>query len=98
MLVFAAAGWTVAANSPTAGSALWIGGMIGTLVLGLVIAFKKTLSVPLILLYAVVEGLFMGAVSQCFNDPDPGSRASSPRRCSPPWRPSPACSSRTSSA
>jgi uncharacterized YccA/Bax inhibitor family protein len=39
---------------------LWLGGMIGTLVLGLVIAFKKTLSVPLILAYAVVEGLFMG--------------------------------------
>ena len=67
VLVFAAAGWTVASNSETGGYALWIGGMIGTLVLGLVIAFKKTLSVPLILLYAVVEGLFMGAVSQWFN-------------------------------
>ena len=46
--------------------------MIGTLVIGLVIAFKKTLSVPLILLYAVVEGLFMGAVSQFFNVAYPG--------------------------
>ena len=72
MLVTAAGGWTVAANNPAAGSALWMGGMIGTLVLGLVIAFKKTLSVPLILLYAVVEGLFMGAVSQLFNDRYPG--------------------------
>ena len=67
VLVFAAAGWTVASYSETGGDALWRGGMIGTLVLGLVIAFKKTLSVPLILLYAVVEGLFMGAVSQWFN-------------------------------
>ncbi len=67
VLVFAAAGWTVASNSETGGYALWIGGMIGTLVLGLVIAFKKTLSVPLILLYAVVEGLFLGAVSQFFS-------------------------------
>ncbi len=67
VVVFGAAGWTVAANSPSAGFALWMGGMIGTLVLGLVIAFRKTLSVPLILLYAVVEGLFMGAVSQWFN-------------------------------
>ena len=67
VVVFGAAGWTVAANSPSAGMGLWVGGMIGTLVLGLVIAFKKTLSVPLILLYAVVEGLFMGAVSQWFN-------------------------------
>jgi uncharacterized YccA/Bax inhibitor family protein len=67
VLVTAAVGWTVAANSETGGFALWMGGMIGTLVLGLVIAFKKTLSVPLILLYAVVEGLFMGAISQWFN-------------------------------
>ena len=67
VLVFGATGWFVAANSQTGGFALWMGGMIGTLVLGLVIAFKKTLSVPLILLYAVVEGLFLGAVSQFFS-------------------------------
>src|SRR6478736_10187771 len=67
VLVTAAGGWAVAANNPAAGSAIWIGGMIGTLVIGLMIAFKKTLSVPLILLYAVIEGLFMGAVSQWFN-------------------------------
>ena len=66
VLIFGAIGWVVAANSQTGGFALWMGGMIGTLVLGLVIAFKKTLSVPLILLYAVVEGLFLGAVSQFF--------------------------------
>jgi uncharacterized YccA/Bax inhibitor family protein len=66
VLVFGAIGWVVAANSSTGGFALWMGGMIGTLVLGLVIAFKKTLSIPLILLYAVVEGLFLGAVSQFF--------------------------------
>ena len=82
MLVFGAIGWVVAANNPDAGFALWMGGMIGTLVLGLVIAFKKTLSVPLILLYAVVEGLFLGAVSQFFtlyfDEPAPRpSRASS---------------------
>ena len=68
VIVFAAGGWAVAANSTTGGFALWMGGMIGTLVLGLVIAFKKTLSVPLILLYAVVEGLFMGAVSYYFDN------------------------------
>ena len=97
VLVFGAVGWTVSATARPA-YALWMGGMIGTLVLGLVIAFKKTLSVPLILLYAVVEGLFMGAVSQCFNTVYPVGRASSPRRCWPHWRPSRACSSRTSSA
>ena len=72
VLVTATGGWAVAANNPAAGSAIWIGGMIGTLVIGLVIAFRKTLSVPLILIYAVVEGLFMGAVSQFFNDLYPG--------------------------
>ncbi len=72
VVVFAAGGWAVAANNPGLGSALWIGGMIGTLIIGLVIAFKKTLSVPLILVYAVVEGLFMGAVSQFFNVAYPG--------------------------
>jgi uncharacterized YccA/Bax inhibitor family protein len=72
VVVFGAVGWTVASTSETGGFALWMGGMIGTLVLGLVIAFKKTLSVPLILLYAVVEGLFMGAVSQYFNQQWPG--------------------------
>ena len=97
MLVTAAAGWTVAANNPSAGFAIWMGGMIGTLVLGLVIAFRKTLSVPLILLYAVVEGLFMGAVSQFFNA-QPQPQASSARRCSPRSRRSPACSWPTSSA
>ena len=81
VLVTGAVGWTVSAASPSTGMALWFGGMVGTLVLGLVIAFKKTLSVPLILLYAVVEGLFMGAVSQYFNESTP---ASSARRCSRP--------------
>jgi uncharacterized YccA/Bax inhibitor family protein len=72
VLVTAAVGWYVAEQNPSAGMALWFGGMIATLVIGLVIAFKKTLSVPLILLYAVVEGLFMGAVSQWFNVAYPG--------------------------
>ena len=66
VLVTGTVGWLVSAANPTIGFALWMGGMIATLVLGLVIAFKKTLSVPLILLYAVVEGLFVGAVSQYF--------------------------------
>lgn len=67
VLVTGAVGWTVAAANPGLGMMLWMGGMIGTLVLGLVIAFKKALSVPLIVAYAAVEGLFVGAVSQFFN-------------------------------
>lgn len=65
---FGAVGWIVAAQNQQLGFMLWMGGMIATLVLGLVIAFKKTLSVPLIVGYAVVEGLFVGAVSQFFED------------------------------
>lgn len=67
VLGFGAVGWTVAATNRGLGLGLLIGGMVITLVLGLVIAFKKTLSVPLIVGYAVVEGLFVGAVSQIFN-------------------------------
>lgn len=66
VLVFGATGWIVAAQNQELGLMLWMGGMVATLVLGLVIAFKKTLSVPLIVGYAVVEGLFVGAVSQFF--------------------------------
>ncbi len=66
VLVTGAVGWVVSAANEGLGFLLWMGGMIGTLVLGLVIAFKKTLSVPLIVLYAAVEGLFVGAVSQFF--------------------------------
>ena len=60
--------WVTADNNPALGQMFWMGGMVGTLVLGLVIAFKKVISVPLILAYAAVEGLFVGAVSNYFND------------------------------
>lgn len=71
VLVFAAVGWVLA---PTPmGGAVMLGGIALTLVLGLVIAFKKTISVPLIVAYAVVEGLFVGAISNfyslLFDDP-----------------------------
>ena len=72
VLVMGAVGWTIASVNPGVGFMVWMGGMIATLVLGFVIAFKKTLSVPLIVGYAVVEGLFVGAVSQFFNTMYPG--------------------------
>jgi len=64
VLVLAAVGWALA---PQAGVVLLLGGIAFTLVLGLVIALKKTISVPLILVYAVAEGLFVGAVSQIYS-------------------------------
>lgn len=66
VLVTATASWILAASSPVIGATAAFGGMIATLVLGLVIAFKKSVSVPLIVTYAVIEGVFLGAVSQFF--------------------------------
>ena len=66
VLVTATIGWTVAAANPGLGFLLWMGGMITTLILGFVIVLKKAISVPLIVTYAAVQGLFVGAVSQFF--------------------------------
>ena len=46
---------------------LWVGGAIVGLILGLVISFKRIASPPLILAYAVVQGVFLGAVSYYFD-------------------------------
>ena len=67
VLVTGAVGWIVSDRNPALEQLFWMGGMIGTLVLGQVIAFKKTVSVPLILGYALLEGLVVGAVSHRFN-------------------------------
>jgi uncharacterized YccA/Bax inhibitor family protein len=64
VLLFGAVGWVLA---PSAGPILMLGGIAATLVLGLVIAFKKTISVPLIVTYAVAEGLLVGAVSNIYS-------------------------------
>ncbi len=72
VLVTGTIGWVVSAANETVGFALWMGGAIAGLIIGLVIAFKKTLSVPLIVTYALVEGLFIGAVSQFFEQMYPG--------------------------
>lgn len=66
VMVTATIGWIVSAANPGLGMLLWMGGMIGTLILGFVIVFKKVISVPLILTYSAVQGLFVGAVSQVF--------------------------------
>jgi uncharacterized YccA/Bax inhibitor family protein len=44
----------------------WIGAALIGLVIGLVISFKRITSPPLILTYAVVEGVFVGLVSKFF--------------------------------
>jgi len=64
--------WITVAGSPGLRMPIFLAGMLGTLGLGLVIAFKKTVSVPLIVLYAVLEGAFVGAISQVFEAMWPG--------------------------
>jgi len=72
LLVFAAVGWFVGKENQGAGMALWLGGMFVGLAIGFVISFKRVISVPLILAYAVCEGLFVGAASGFFNTVYPG--------------------------
>jgi uncharacterized YccA/Bax inhibitor family protein len=61
LVASAVVGWTFA--SPIT---LW-GGLIGGLVLGLVNTFKKSPSPALIVGYAVLQGLFVGSISNIFN-------------------------------
>ena len=75
VVLVAAATWFYVAGLPStspAPMALMLAGMLGGLGIGLVIAFKKTISVPLIVLYAVLEGVLVGAISQVFERQMPG--------------------------
>lgn len=63
----AAASWVLTSGSPGLTLPLWLGGMFGTLALGFAIAFMKKVSVPLIMVYAVLQGAFVGAFSQYIN-------------------------------
>ncbi len=49
-----------------AAATLILPGIIGTLVLGLIIAFKKTVSVPLIVTFALFEGVLVGTVTRVY--------------------------------
>lgn len=60
LVVVAAATWTLAPG-------LWVIGMIGGLVLGLVNAFKRNPSPALIIAYTVFEGVFVGGISFMYN-------------------------------
>jgi uncharacterized YccA/Bax inhibitor family protein len=64
--------WVTVAGNISLSMPLMLAGMFGGLGVGLAVAFKKTISVPLIVLYAVLEGLFVGAISEVFNQRWPG--------------------------
>ncbi|MEI2730708.1 MAG: Bax inhibitor-1/YccA family protein [Dermatophilaceae bacterium] len=72
LLVAAGASWVLTAGSQTLTLSLLFGGMLGGLILGFVIAFMKKVSVPLIVGYALLEGLFVGALSQLMQRAYPG--------------------------
>lgn len=67
VLAFAGASWFLVGAQPDLGMPIWLLGMFGSLGLSFAIAFKKTVSVPLIVVHAVLQGLFLGAVSVTFN-------------------------------
>jgi uncharacterized YccA/Bax inhibitor family protein len=58
LLVGAVVGWNI--------PGLWIGAAIIGLILGLVNAFKRQVSPPLVIAYALVQGVFLGGISQFY--------------------------------
>ncbi|MBE3073665.1 MAG: Bax inhibitor-1/YccA family protein, partial [Actinobacteria bacterium] len=72
VVVVGAASWFAVAGNDKLSLPMMLGGMFGSLAIGLLIAFKKTISVPLIVLYAVLEGVLVGAISQVFEAIYPG--------------------------
>jgi len=68
LLVGAAIGWFTSDAIPF----LWIGAAVVGLVLGLVNAFKREPSAPLILTYSAVQGVFVGGISAFYERMEPG--------------------------
>lgn len=66
MLLTAAVSWFVVPLDPGLAGVLLLGSIVATLGLGLFIAFKKSISVPLIVTYAAVEGVLVGTVSRFY--------------------------------
>jgi uncharacterized YccA/Bax inhibitor family protein len=62
-VIFAVVGYTFA---PTMPWLMWVG-LIGGLALGFVNALKKTVSPILVLLYGVLQGLFLGGISYLYS-------------------------------
>lgn len=66
LLVGAVGAWMLTTVNPAAGSmAMIVGGIVG-FVLAMVNIFKREPSAPLVLLYALAQGVFLGALSRVF--------------------------------
>lgn len=73
VLVAAAAGsWFLTRGNPALLMPLWIGGALLGFGVALAVIFMKTISAPLIVLYALLEGVFLGAFSQVMEQRWPG--------------------------
>ena len=68
LLVSAAVAWQATSGDVGRAMSVWLISMFAGLGLGLVIAFKRSVSVPLIIAYAVIEGVFVGTISQVFDN------------------------------
>jgi uncharacterized YccA/Bax inhibitor family protein len=67
VVVFAAGSWVVTDGNQQLGFLAVIVGFVLTIGLGIAIGVKKSVSVPLIVGYAVVEGVLVGAVSSFYS-------------------------------
>lgn len=64
--------WMAVAANQALAIPLAIGGVVGTLVLSLIISFKNETAPVLSPVHAILEGLFVGAISQVVNKMYPG--------------------------
>ena len=64
--------WWFVSTTPAAAIPLMIGGVVGGLVFALIICFKPHLAPSLASVYAIVEGLVLGAISCFMNEHFPG--------------------------
>ncbi len=72
LLTLVAAGAVAWFALPDANYGIAVGAALVAFVVGLVITFRQSVSPPLILLYAGLEGFFLGAVTHVFNTVWPG--------------------------
>lgn len=72
VLASGAATWVFVGARPGLAMPVWLLGMFGSLGLSFAIGFSKKVNVPLIVVHAVLQGLFIGAVSVTFEAMYPG--------------------------
>ncbi|OLT43402.1 hypothetical protein BJF86_00975 [Serinicoccus sp. CNJ-927] len=72
VVAVAAATWMFVGPRPEVAMPIWLVGMFGSLALSFAIGFSKKVNVGLILVHAVLQGAFLGAVSSTFELMFPG--------------------------